>query len=391
MKPSLALAFICFYFLFCPRTLLADEIPASESGVQASEPEIRAIVCEGAKATSCEFIAQRVYLNVGDRSNPVEIENSILRLKKTELFHDVQVFLRESPELGGTVLVIQVQERTSAYASIEGALISGNKGEDSATVGEFHVGERNLFGLGKRLDFEYTTVLDSSLPKFDLKHFAATYEDPNLFGSRDYFGSLTYRQSEWEVPNLNLVMQDYEISFGKRIYDFSYVKISHRITKTDWTVPETWRGTSEHQEVMSHATSLEYGWNTKDDPRFPTSGSTLATGITFPQSANPMYYLASSYTKRLGDNYYLNLEAKLQSWKLSERSYELAANFDVQLARYWTIHRQGHAIPDKLKAFVGLGTASYGSTGYSTPAIKTGLTYLLEGFGEISFYFFVTR
>jgi outer membrane protein assembly factor BamA len=389
MIPSLKSTSVFFVVLIFHSILFAQEISAP---VDISTPEdwvIETIACQGNHSTNCGVIQNDLYLQAGDRVNEEEIENARLRMRTSGLFYDVQISLRKGSERGRVVLVIDVAERSSHYVNLGGTVGWYKSDQNKLSSGSLHIGDRNLFGLGKRLDVGFSKLLEAP-GEVQRQNFSINYEDPGLFGSQKYFGSLGYDQNRSGDFDFESQTEQYEISAGRRVFDFSYIKWTHRLSKYKYRYNQSayfyWSPPPSDSESKTTANTFEYGWNTKDDLFFPTSGSNLSLGVTYAQSeTGGRYFLVDSYTHRLGSHYFLNLEAAVQSWPTGSGSQEVSFNYGANVARYWTFSRQGAPVPDKMKIFLGADMFVPHPHLIHTAVYRAGLAYLIDSFGELSF------
>lgn len=347
---------------------------APSFGEAVESPEnwiIEKIECSGNEITACSIIENEIYLRAGDKVNEEQIENAQLRLKTLGLFYDVQISLQKGAARGQVVLVVQVQERSPHYVNLSGYSYKSN-----IASGIIGVGNRNLFGLGKRLEVDVERSFDQNRQSFH-----AMFEDPNIFGSSKYFSSANLLYFKVDTGNNKYESSTLSIALGRRIFDFSYIKL---IARGDLSESST-SGISSGQH-KSLGEGVEYGWNTLDDLYFPTSGTTLAAGSYF-SDTGARYYLTSSFVNNLYKDYYLTLEGGLDLDNFySNSDFTGTLSFRPAIAKYFTIHRQGERIPDKMKIFVGAGALSFPDAGRSIEFNGTlGISYLIDSFGKIDF------
>jgi len=374
------------FVLFYSPSLLAEDDSATSDSESPENWVIEKIECAGNDVTSCAIIQNDLYLNPGDKVNEEEIENARLRMKSSGLFYETQISLKKGSERGQVILVVEVQERSGHYVNLGGSMSLSSGERNPSTAGSIHVGDRNLFGLGKRLDIGYSSALTGP---DDFRNFSATYEDPNLFGSSKYFGALKYSQLRSSSPSYDMDAEDIDVSVGRRLFDFSYLKLSRKTSKYKSRFTffdyDYWSERTGTSEWTSTSYNLEYGWNTKDDLFFPTSGSTFALGVTAPPSGKPVYYVSDSYTQRLSDDYFLNLDGSLSYWQADSKTSEVTLRYGAQIARYFTFQRQGAKVPDKMKVFAGADLFNPHPHDTNYTVYKAGISYLMDSFGELSF------
>lgn len=343
---------------------------------------IEGIECSENKITSCSVLENELYLRPGDKVNEQEIDNARLRLKASGLFYDTQISLKKGSERGKVIVVIEVQERSATYVNVGVFSTASIQLPAKWSPGDANltVGNRNLFGLGKRLSVSFSHPLDR--PSY--QSFNANYEDANLFGSNLYFGSLNYGRFFSESEDYRFLNENRQASFGRRLFDFSYIKatiLNQRI--------RSGASRGEENENFYNSLSFEYGWNTKDDTFFPTSGSTFALG-TSSFSTHAMYYLSDSFNYQLAERTVLDIGGRLSYSRASENS-----NSDIMaslgISRYYTFARVDEKIPDRMKVFARVNAFRYESASDQETsrsdyrAYVTGISYLKDSLGEMNF------
>lgn len=256
---------------------------------QEVEPEnfhenyiIDSIECAGNLSTDCEIIKREIYQNIGDKLDEEEVSNSKIRLQLLGLFKSVDLSLKKGIDRGHVVLSVEVAEdnpffsettvMTSYFKS------SGFSGLNSLGVA-LKFGHRNLFGKGKVLQ---TTLEPNGIMYPDYKSYSGNIEyiDPHLFGHKRYFLSakLQYTFNDYDLPSTSYSRTknstSYSLNIGHRIFDFSHIgvgvsqgnsKTISRNGENDLLIEETTESKPSY--------TLNYGWNSEDDPYFPTEGS----------------------------------------------------------------------------------------------------------------------
>ncbi len=122
-------------------------------------------------------VARRILsIRPGRLYNPSRAERAKRRLLRTGWFSEVQtaeIFRNQEGRFG---LVYKAQEQPTS--SVSGALGYAPQGEDTKGVtGQIDASFGNLFGTGRRLDFNWQRVSD------DERSFAVLYREPYLFGA----------------------------------------------------------------------------------------------------------------------------------------------------------------------------------------------------------------
>jgi outer membrane translocation and assembly module TamA len=283
--------------------------PAWASGqtAQAGPLVVQEVVCAGNQSYSCEFIREHLYLRPGAPVDEEEIRNAELRLSALRNFKSVSIRLEKGAQRGDVIVVIQVEEANPVNmewvlgASLGPHLQYGN------VAGR--VSHHNLFGRGKvgEIRAQALAPIASDGATADSFNFSLSYADPQLFGSRRYFGiaSAGFANNRFEGVDGNF--QDFEaaqlsLGVGRRFGDFSYVmlELNYR-PSSDWSYG-WWNSDpvfqiDEHRGRGTKAT-LVYGWSTEDDQYFPTQGSALQLAVRRDFGANaPDRYSFLRYRK----------------------------------------------------------------------------------------------
>jgi outer membrane protein assembly factor BamA len=246
---------------------------------------VQDIECRGNVRTACAFIRDRLYLSVGGHVDEEEISNAVLRLSSLPNFTAVKIYLEKGSERGRALVVIEVAESDAIAVESAFGVSARFSGLRQSIAGR--ISNDNLFGAGKVLSLQ---VAESSwISGIDGRNFGARllYADPRLLDSKKYFliGGLSYANNYYDesgLPGGNQRLEaehfGIDLAIGRRIFNFSYVTLGYQalplstfyhrslyangLYNVDTTVP---RG----------IVFADYGWNSEDDPYFPTRGSRL--------------------------------------------------------------------------------------------------------------------
>ena len=282
------------------RLLLAMTLLVASPFVRAQEAPadtltVQEIQCTGNTQISCEFIRGNLYLEPGQVLDEEEVRNAQLRLSSLRNFKSVSIRLEKGAQRGAVIVVVDVQEANAIIAEwTVGANLNPNVQFGSLFA---RFANQNLFGQGEvgeiRAQAQAPFARDgASAEGYNLSLW---YADPQLFGSRRYFGnaSLGFARSQFEDIDGNF--SDFEaavvsVAVGRRFGDFSYVmlELDHR-PSSDWSFG--WWNTDpvfQQREFHGRGTkaTLLYGWSTEDDLYFPTQGSALQVAVRRDFGAN---------------------------------------------------------------------------------------------------------
>jgi hypothetical protein len=268
--------------------LFALLLPLSFPGQAATDGDtlvIEDFACRGNVATSCNFILGHVYLAPGDVVDEEELGNARLRLTSLPSFHSVQIYLEKGSARGRVHVVIEVTE-ADPYVR-EWLTGSSFRFDGLSQLLAGRLTNQNLFGSGKLLDV--TMLAFVPLDGRIRSEYAARvqYVDPHWLGSKRMYAiaGLSGGRSDFETLDEQLLRQrvdnvGFDLALGRRIFDFSYVSLFYRYNALV-DLEEMRRqpdGSIERSSGSfdSHAAGLSYGWNSEDDPYFPTRGSRAA-------------------------------------------------------------------------------------------------------------------
>jgi hemolysin activation/secretion protein len=246
---------------------------------------IEELQCRGNTVTSCAYILSHVYLSASSRVDEEEIRNSQFRLSALPNFTSVRIFLEKGSERGKTILVVEVVEANPLYTEALAGV--ANRGSHALA---FRIGHQNLFGAGERLELTAAARIpvDGALEQ-ETSYARLQYIDPTLFGADRYFfsASAVYFDGRSET-RFGDELQGYEagIDFmvGRRFADFSYVALGYRYLlkgKFDSTFIKDDGFVEVNRNDYANQLLLNYGWNSEDDPYFPTQGGRFEAGLVF--------------------------------------------------------------------------------------------------------------
>jgi outer membrane protein assembly factor BamA len=244
------------------------------------------IRCKGNALTRCTFIRGFLYLSPGDPLSEEEIQNAKLRLSSLPDFVSVQIYLDKGSAKGRAIVVIEVVEAdridneisagtssrlSSLYETVEGRLaehdVSGTQGTVNLDVeGIAPIGGPTHQGIYTRLQFAAPTLLDSN------KYFLIS--------------GITYQNTVIDYPygaSDKTDQLDIDLSVGRRLFDYSYVTAGYLERLISRSFSQS-HGTSAVFSTNSNPNNnkgwaLGYGWNSEDDPYFPTHGSRLSSSF----------------------------------------------------------------------------------------------------------------
>jgi outer membrane protein assembly factor BamA len=256
----------------------------SADAPQPEQLQVQEVRCDGNSHTSCDFIRQHLYLKPGETLSEEEIRNAQLRLGALRRFDSVDVRLEKGRERGAVVVVIQVEEADPIVT--EWLLGVSSRQDTNHAVFAGRIAHDSLFGDGEILDLSGVAVLPEGGDAYsEIYDVTLRYADPQLFGSRRYFGvaSVGWRKQRFLDKYGNFGYGEtprFDLTVGWRFGDFSYFAYGLTYRRDNDAVIGHWNddGTFTYYQPNSDDPSssrLIYGWSTEDDVHFPTQGTAL--------------------------------------------------------------------------------------------------------------------
>lgn len=236
--------------------------------------------CRGNAATSCDFILGHVYLAPGDPLDEEELGNARLRLASLPSFHSVDIYLEKGAARGRVRVVIEVTE-ADPYAR-EWQTGTSFRFDSFSQLFSGRLAHQNLFGTGKLLDAQVVAFvpLDGRVRSEYVARIQ--YVDPHWRDSKRAYliAGVSGGQQDSEnligerlrIDNIGL-----DLTLGRRLFDFSYLSLYYRnnaVVHVEHMLPRP-DGSVERRtgSFDNHVVGASYGWNSEDDPYFPTRGS----------------------------------------------------------------------------------------------------------------------
>jgi hypothetical protein len=299
----------------------AQEASAPESAPDSSFT-IESIECRGNVITSCEFIRGKLRLATDTQVDDSEIQFAKLRLSALAHFRSVRISLQKGSARGKVTLIVEVAEADRIATEFAVGVEHGSTNYRDAPAGldeppdywaetiTGRISNQNLFGSDKSLE-ALASINHVAADEMRTLRYATgiAYIDPNLLGMEKWFMSATVTYLHLDsrnsvdtlgfdpntgsiVSGLSRVDSDadgltVQLNVGYRLWAYSYLLagITHQRTEAEqrytFSTPSL---TSEGRETFSaHSTtaSLSYGWDSEDDPYFPTRGSRLLLSLQY--------------------------------------------------------------------------------------------------------------
>jgi len=258
-------------------------LPAIAQSTTDAPLLIEELECRGNEHTSCAYILSYLYLSAGSEVDEEEIRNAKFRLSALPNFTSVRIFLEKGSARGKAKLIVEVAEANPLLAET----LAGLANERAHLLG-LRIGHQNLFGAGERLELTATALFPAGGPlERESEQLRLQYIDPTLFGSDRYFftagvGHFRNRFTTKYGDELDTHETGIDFMVGRRLWDFSYFAIGYRYLTTgslDSRVVRLDGFTEIDHSEYSNAFLLDYGWNSEDDPYFPSRGGRLRLSL----------------------------------------------------------------------------------------------------------------
>ena len=244
------------------------------------------IRCKGNALTRCGFIRGFLHLSPGDQLSEEEIQDAKLRLSSLPDFVSVQISLDKGSAKGRAIVVIEVVEADR----IDNEISAGTSSRLSSlyeTV-EGRIAERDVFGTQGTVNLDVEGIAPIDGPSHQGIYTRLQFAAPTLLDSNKYFliSGLTYQNTVIDYPyeaSDKTDQFDIDLSVGRRLFDYSYVTVGYLERLISRSISQS-RGTSGLFSTDSNPNNnkgwaLGYGWNSEDDPYFPTHGSRLSSSF----------------------------------------------------------------------------------------------------------------
>lgn len=264
-------------------TAALPTLPAAAQSTSDAPLLIEQLECRGNATTSCAYILSYLYLSAGSEVDEEEIRNAKFRLSALPNFTSVRIFLEKGSARGKANVVVEVVEADPLFTETLVGLANNR-----ASVLGFRIGHQNLFGAGERLELTASARIpvDSTVER-EAQQLRLQYVDPKLFDSDRWFftAGIGYFRNRFD-SRFGDVFDTHEtgIDFmvGRRLFDFSYLAVGYRYLVSgnyDFRI-ERLDGTTEvTANEYRNQFLLDYGWNSEDDPDFPTQGGRLRASL----------------------------------------------------------------------------------------------------------------
>lgn len=263
--------------------------------------------CEGHSKTACEYIVDQISLREGEEVSDEKVREAKLRLQLLGQFDEVDIRLAKGSGVGKALLVISVREHSSYTFNASTGVV--RPWRSFYGIADVTGADRNFSGHGDslslRLRTNYQDQPNDYAQSFDLltrvnqeflsriEYIRPAFLVPRMylvsgvgFGTKD--SNLSDRGNRWSN-------EWSDIALGYKVFDYSSVAIGYRYF---------WHGNHSNPFV-------QYGWDSQDNPNFPTQGSRFQLAFDFNSGAFARYDNSKLWSTTLNLSY-------LKHWQLAE-------------------------------------------------------------------------
>lgn len=266
--------------------MLGMSAPCYAQSSERSSLMVEDIRCKGNALTRCTFIRGFLHLSPGDVLREEEIQDAKLRLSSLADFVSVQIYLDKGSAKGHAIVVIEVVESERIDNQI--SLGTSSRLSSLYQTLEGRLAERDFLGTHGTVNLDAQGIIPLDGPTHRGVYSRLQYAAPTLFDSNKYFliGGATYQNTVIDYPYYasdKTEQFDIDLSVGRRLFDHSYVTIGYleRIISSSFSQSRDARGlfSTNSNPNNNKGWALGYGWNSEDDPYFPTYGSLLSSSF----------------------------------------------------------------------------------------------------------------
>ncbi len=254
------------------------------------------IICRGNKNTQCSFITNKYFQRIGEYVDPEKIADARLRLGTLFQFRNIRILLEKSTEKNYVHVVFEVEEADHIQYSFHSSF-GIDKSEVLSSGYSFDIKSRNLglsagvtnfnfLGTGKELNLDlnlgsrkresdYSNV-GSYDSQNDWQSITLNYFDPHLFDTKQLYlnASINAYKSKYAY---DLDVQSEDSYDGKIEYDNYQGLIS--LGRRFWSNSFAELSVSDIENVRTSKVSISYGWDSRDDLIFPTTGNYFRSSL----------------------------------------------------------------------------------------------------------------
>jgi len=254
---------------------------------------VEGVGCKGNTVTSCQFILGHLHLASGDRLNEDEIRSAKLRLASLPDFISVDIHLEKGSEKGRVLVVVEVVE--ADLDEHEFTMGTSKRLSSLSQIIEGRFADHDVFGTRNTVNLDVEGVVPmGGLERYGV-YARLQFVDPKLLDSSRYFliSGITYQNTYTVYPDDLVIYPNsdsnktnqlgIDLTIGRRIFDYSYVTVGylHRQISQSFTQYLGGSGalSTNSDPNADKGFSFGYGWNSEDDPYFPTRGSRLSSNF----------------------------------------------------------------------------------------------------------------
>lgn len=262
---------------------------------QATETKLRLqdIQCQGNVVLSCEDLKSRMFLQIGEPLDEIEIQNAKLRMHSFPELQSAEISLEKGNSPEQAIVVIRVIESNYWSKRLSAGLISRGTNHFERITGE--VQYNNFLNSGKILSLNVDQKHSLSTQTPHVWYSRIQYTDPHIFGSQRWFltGGLSYLQNEIRGTDSDGDQLHFQseklfndVKIGYRVSQSSFVSLGIFDTpinhlQSHWTYfSDSSQSHQSEAPSFRQGVSFAYGWNTEDDADFTTRGSQFIASLS---------------------------------------------------------------------------------------------------------------
>ncbi len=266
---------------------LAHLSVASTSLAESGPLTIEKIQCEGNAKTSCDFIIEKSNLKAGEEVREDKMQEVKMRMELLGYFEETDIRLSKGSSLGKAVVTLSVKEHSSISTNITGGMINF---KTPGGVADVAVMDRNLTGRGDSLEFRGrwsdANVLTDGGTNLGIMSYRFRLEyNRNLSDSKFFLKSGLNYANSFLTQNSNSAFHEsagwLDLALGRKIFENSFISIGARNYFAYYRTSANGLANSNLSPGFFDRIGpyFQYGWDSQDDPNFPTQGSKFLVSL----------------------------------------------------------------------------------------------------------------
>lgn len=272
------------------------QLSVASSGLAESGPlKIESVKCEGNTKSSCDFIIEQSALKVGEEIQDDKMHEIKMRMELLGYFDEVEIRLSKGSSVGKVLVTLSVKEHSNISSNITGGM---NNISRPGGVADIAVMDRNLTGNGDSLElrarWNNVNVNTDGGNNLGLSSYRFRLEYNRNLGDSKFFlkSGLNYANSNWSYISSNQFQESagwMDLALGRRLFKYSFVILGARNYFSYSLNSTNGQANSSLSSGFFNRTGpyFQYGWDSQDDPNFPTQGSKFLVSLDALPYASP--------------------------------------------------------------------------------------------------------